>query len=300
MEAARKMGAVTHTVIVHEKNIKPCVGCGTCEKTGFCAIRNDDMALEVFSLLRRSDMIVMASPVYFYHVPSHLKCLIDRCQTLWSRKYRLKLKDPKSEFRLLFLLSVGATRGKNLFEGTHLTMNVLGDAIGADYQRGLTYRGIESRGEIEKVKSIHRDIRDAARSFIQPMIQKPRILFLCKGNTCRSPMAAAFAQHSAGVKLEALSAGIQPEIQGNPVMVEAMQEKGLDMAFHTPEPIESALRHGQPDIIVTLGRDVKSPELGGVRVENWDLDDPYGQPVEMMRRVRDEIEKNVQQLISIF
>lgn len=65
-----------------------CTGCLSCEKTGNCII-NDDMQ-EVYKKIELSDIVVLASPVYFASVTSQLKAVIDRCQTLYSRRYVLK------------------------------------------------------------------------------------------------------------------------------------------------------------------------------------------------------------------
>ena len=119
MEAAEKKGARTHTVDVTKKNILPCKEYTVCEKKGFCPI-DDDVRDEIYPLLRRADVVVVATPIFFYNMSSQLKAVIDRCQMFWARKYKLKLKDPGANMRRGFLLSVGATKGKNLFEGLQL------------------------------------------------------------------------------------------------------------------------------------------------------------------------------------
>jgi len=297
-QEAEKMGAITHLINAPEMNIKPCQGCGMCERKGVCAIKDDAMMPEIFPLLRQADVIIVTTPVYFYHVSAQLKCLIDRCQTLWSRKYALNLTDPGAKSRIGFLLSTGATQGKNLFEGIHLTMNVFFDAVGAGYERGLTYRGIEGPGVIENHPSFSEDITASVQLLLHPLFQRKRIFFVCKGNSCRSQMAAAFVRHLVGEKIEALSAGTHPETDINPAMVKAMQEKQIDMAFLSPKTIETALLHGTPDRVIIMGIDVPSPSIPGVASENWELIDPYGRPDEIMRRVRDEIEVKVKILID--
>ena len=93
MDALQHRGAVTHTIEVTRRHIEACKELTVCEKKGFCPI-DDDMGREIYGLLRQADIIVAASPIFFYNVTAQLKALIDRCQTLWARKYVLKLKDP--------------------------------------------------------------------------------------------------------------------------------------------------------------------------------------------------------------
>ena len=104
---AEKRGAQTHTVHIDKKNIQPCKEYTVCEKKGYCPIK-DDMKHEIYALLRKADVVVAATPIFFYNFTAQFKALIDRCQTLWARKYKLKLKDPLHHTRKGFLLSVGA------------------------------------------------------------------------------------------------------------------------------------------------------------------------------------------------
>ena len=94
MEKAEQAGAATRTIPVAKAGIAACKGCGYCETHGTCIITDDPMATEIYGLMRQADLIVAASPVFFYGISAQLKGLIDRSQTLWSRKYVYKLKDP--------------------------------------------------------------------------------------------------------------------------------------------------------------------------------------------------------------
>jgi len=81
-------------------------------------------------------------------------------------------------------------------------------------------------------------------------------------------------------------------------MVKAMQEKGLDMAFRTPQSIESAITDNRPEMIVTMGCGEECPFVPGAQMLDWDLEDPAGKPLEFMRSVRDKIEDRVKNLIK--
>ena len=298
MNEAENSGVKTHIVEVAKKNISPCRGCGFCEKHGKCVIDDDDMAMEIYSLLWRADAIVVATPIFFYSATAQLKALIDRSQTLWARKYKLNLIDPGRKTRQGFLLSIGATKGKNLFDGLHLTTQYFFDAVGADYHGSLTYRRIENKGDIQKHPKVIDDVKEKIGSLLKPFLGRKRILFACIGNTCRSQMASAFAQYFAGDKIEALSGGSRPELEINPVMVEAMGEKGIDMAFKKTQSLESAISDVKPDMIITMGCGEECPHVPGATVKDWDIPDPAGKSIDFMRTVRNEIEKRVKGLIK--
>jgi arsenate reductase len=298
MNEAEKSGARTHVIEVAKKNIVPCIGCGSCEKKGRCITQDDDMTLEIYPLLREADVIVLASPIYFYNVTAQLKALIDRSQTLWSRKYRLNIEDPKGKTRRGFLLSLGATKGKNLFEGVKLTAQYFFDAVRASYEGSLTYWQIEHTGDMEKHPTMHEEVRDAVGRLLTPFMARKKILFVCRENACRSQMASAFTQFLAGDKIEAISAGSEPAEHINPEMVKAMQEKGIDLAFRRTRSVSQAISNLQPDMIISMGCQEECPYIPGAQTLDWDLPDPAGQSMEFMRTVRDEIERRVKDLIN--
>jgi arsenate reductase len=142
LQAAETHGARTELIEVDRRHIIPCKEYTVCETRGTCPIE-DDVLHAIYPLIRRADVIVAATPVFFYNMTAQLKALIDRCQLFWARKYRLRLRDPRHRTKKVFLLSMAATRGKNLFDAIHLTLDYFGDAIDAVYAGHLTYRGIE-------------------------------------------------------------------------------------------------------------------------------------------------------------
>ncbi len=91
MTAAEKFGARTHVIHVTRKEIIPCKEYTVCEKKGYCPIE-DDVKYEIYPLLREAELVVVATPIFFYNMTAQLKAVIDRCQTFWARKYKLKLK----------------------------------------------------------------------------------------------------------------------------------------------------------------------------------------------------------------
>jgi multimeric flavodoxin WrbA/protein-tyrosine-phosphatase len=296
LQAAERRGAATRTIQVVERNILPCKEYVVCEKKGYCPI-DDDMASEIYGLLRQAEVVVLASPIFFYNMTSQLKALVDRCQTFWARKYRLKLSDPLKSSRRGYMLSVAASRGKNLFEGLQLTAKYFFDAIDARYEGSLVYRGVEGSKDMVRHPTVMEDIERAMGDLMAAYAGRKKVLFLGRTNACCSQAAGAFAQHLAADRLDVTTAGIQPADAIDAGMVNAMAEKGIDMAFRTPHPIEAALSQGPPDIIVAIGVGGDCPAFAGARHLEWDLPVPVDPSPEAMRALRDRIEARVQQLI---
>ena len=297
LKAAEQRGAATRIISVAESNILPCKEYVVCEKKGTCPI-DDDMAGEIYGLLRQAEVVVLASPIFFYNMTSQLKALVDRCQVFWARKYRLKLSDPLKATRRGYLLSVAATRGKTLFDGLQLTTKYFFDAIDARFDGSLVYRGIEGPKDMANHPTVGEDVGQAVEALMAPYAARKKVLFLCRENACRSQMAGAFAQHLAADRLDVSTGGSQPAQNINADMAAVMAEKKIDMAFRTPQTIEAALAGGGADAVVTMGCGEQCPMVPGALHENWDLPDPAGKPIEVMRQVRDEIEARVRQLID--
>lgn len=167
LEQGFKRGADIVKVPVAEKNIIPCIGCNSCMKTGQCVIQTDDMFSEMYDLLQNADIIVAATPVFFYGPSAQLKALIDRSQTLWSRKYALKLDDPKAETRKGFLLSAGATSGKQLFDAIRLIARYFFDAAGASYSGDLTFRKVDGLRDLKNLAGHLEEIEKSAAALFK-------------------------------------------------------------------------------------------------------------------------------------
>jgi multimeric flavodoxin WrbA len=297
LEEAKKRGAETQRIEVCRENIMACIGCTNCERKGFCALTDDYMNAELYPLLRRAGLVLLATPIYFYNATAQLKKVIDRSQTLWARKYKFNLSDPGRHTRKGMLLAVGATKGKNLFEGMALTAKYFFDAVGADYAQSLTYRKVEEAGDLKALGTAEGDVEKALEA-LNPIFRRKKILFACRENACRSQMAAAFAHGLAGDRLDVTCAGSQPAAKPNPLMQEVMGELGYDMAFRPPRSLDAALSAETPHIVVTMGCGEACPHIPGAEVIDWELPDPAGQPPEFMRRVRDEIQARVEALAS--
>ena len=125
----------------------------------------------------------------------------------------------------------------------------------------------------------------------------PTVLFVCVHNAGRSQMAAGWLTALAGEKVGVRSAGSEPANQINPMAVQAMNEVGIDIAGEQPK-ILTVDSVEQADIVITMGCGDTCPIFPGKRYEDWDLTDPAGQPIEVVRQVRDEIHGRVEKLIA--
>lgn len=125
----------------------------------------------------------------------------------------------------------------------------------------------------------------------------PTVLFLCVHNAGRSQMAAGWLRHLAGDGVQVLSAGSEPADRVNTVAVEAMAEKGIDIATAEPQRWTDEVLSAT-DVVVTMGCGDTCPVVPGTRYVDWPLDDPAGQPIEFVRPVRDEIERRVRGLMA--
>jgi protein-tyrosine-phosphatase len=124
-----------------------------------------------------------------------------------------------------------------------------------------------------------------------------KILFVCIENACRSQMAEAFARLHGQGKVAVFSAGSQPASEINPLAVEVMREKGIDISGKKPKSF-SDLTEKNFDVVVEMGCEDACPFVpAGERVE-WDIPDPKGQPLDGFRNVRDEIETKVKKLLE--
>jgi arsenate reductase (thioredoxin) len=129
------------------------------------------------------------------------------------------------------------------------------------------------------------------------MKDKPEVLFVCVHNAGRSQMAAALLDHHADGLLQVRSAGSEPADALNPAVVAAMAEVGIDLSRELPKPLTDASVRAA-DVVVTMGCGDACPVYPGKRYEDWQLQDPAGQPVEQVRVIRDQIDRRVRQLLD--
>jgi arsenate reductase (thioredoxin) len=148
---------------------------------------------------------------------------------------------------------------------------------------------------------VHRFSREQLRALAQSegaiIKEVPEVLFVCVHNAGRSQMAAALLDHHAKGRVHVRSAGSDPTDKINPAVLAAMDEWGIDLSQEFPKPLTDEFVRAA-DAVITMGCGDACPIYPGKRYEDWELDDPAGQPVEVVRRIRDDIDARVQQLLA--
>jgi arsenate reductase len=125
----------------------------------------------------------------------------------------------------------------------------------------------------------------------------PTVLFVCVHNAGRSQMAAGYLQALAGDRVDVRSAGSEPGERINAMAVAVMAEEGIDIAGNTPS-ILTVDDVRESDVVITMGCGDACPIFPGKRYEDWQLDDPAGQPIDVVRVIRDDIKARIRGLIA--
>ena len=125
----------------------------------------------------------------------------------------------------------------------------------------------------------------------------PAVLFLCVHNAGRSQMALGWFRFLARDRAVAWSGGSEPADTVNPSAVAAMAEVGIDITGEFPKPLTDEVVRAA-DVVITMGCGDACPVYPGKRYEDWALDDPAGQDLETVRRIRDEIDRRVETLVA--
>lgn len=123
------------------------------------------------------------------------------------------------------------------------------------------------------------------------------ILFLCVHNAGRSQMGAAFAEKLGGDSVVVYSGGSEPAASLNPTVVLAMAELGIDLGARVPRRFDLAMVEAA-QVVITMGCGDECPYVPGKRYLDWELDDPKGQSLDIVRRIRDEIRGRVVDLLG--
>jgi multimeric flavodoxin WrbA len=164
LKGAQSQGAEIEKIIVDKLKVAPCKEYYGCLRDGNCVIR-DDMD-SIYPKLIEADRIIVASPIFFYGVTSQLKALIDRCQAIWARKYVLKQKLSDKQRKGAFI-AVGATKGKQLFDGSILVIKYFFQAIDVVYIDELLIRGVDKKAEIKEHPAALSDALELGKRLVQ-------------------------------------------------------------------------------------------------------------------------------------
>lgn len=145
---ARQEGARVQEVFLRGLKISPCLELYGCKKDGRCAIADDFQP--VYDLMLASRGLMLAAPIFFYGLCGQAKILMDRCQSLWVKKYWIE-KQPFGgglKTRKGLFISVGATSGAKLFDGALMSVRYFFDVLEAELWQSLLYRGLDLEGDV--------------------------------------------------------------------------------------------------------------------------------------------------------
>lgn len=167
VEGARQMGAEVEEVLLRDLKMSPCLEIYACKNAGRCAIQDDFQ--KVYDSILASQAVMLASPIFFYAVSAHTKILMDRCQSLWVRKHWLQqaLPGKGSSPRKGLFISVGATKGKKLFDGALLTVRYYFEAFDCELWKSLLYRGLDFEEDVLKHPEYLKEARQAGNDLVR-------------------------------------------------------------------------------------------------------------------------------------
>jgi len=164
VQGAVDAGAQVNEIILRDLKMSPCLEIYACKKEGRCAIKDDFH--QVVDQILSAKGLILASPIFFYTVSAHTKILMDRCQSLWVKKYWID-KVPFGQWvpkRKGLFISVGATKGKKLFDGTLLTVKYFFDVLDMELFRSLLYRGLDFEGDVLKYPEYLEEAYEAGKA----------------------------------------------------------------------------------------------------------------------------------------
>jgi multimeric flavodoxin WrbA len=169
LAGALQGGGAVEKIVLRDLKMSPCLEIYGCKQNGRCAIQDDFQQL--YDRLLACRGLMLASPIFFYTVSAHTKILMDRCQSLWVKKYWLDKApvQPKSFTRKGLFLSVGATQGKRLFDGVLLTVRYFFDVLDMELWRSLLYRGLDFEGDVLKHPAYLEEAYRAGIDFAQAL-----------------------------------------------------------------------------------------------------------------------------------
>lgn len=124
----------------------------------------------------------------------------------------------------------------------------------------------------------------------------PEVLFICVHNAGRSQMAAALTEHLSARRVHVRSAGSQPTGDINPLVVEALAERGIALTAAYPKPLTDTVVQAA-DVVITMGCGDTCPYYPGKIYEDWQVADPAGQPLPVVRDIRDDLQQRVAELL---
>ncbi len=169
VKGAVDAGAQVNEIILRDLKMSPCLEIYACKKEGICAIKDDFH--QVVNQILSAKGLILASPIFFYSVSAHTKILMDRCQSLWVKKYWIDKVpfDHLEPKRKGLFISAGATKGKKLFNGALLTVKYFFDVLDMELFRSLLYRRLEFEDDILKFPEYLEEAYQAGKALVKAL-----------------------------------------------------------------------------------------------------------------------------------
>lgn len=166
VEGARQAGAEVEEIVLRDLKMSPCLEIYGCKKTGRCVIQDDFQ--DFHDKILESEGLMLASPIFFYSVSALTKILIDRCQSLWVKKHWIDQTPMGAESfkRKGLFISVGATKGKKLFDGVLLTVKYFFEVLDMELWNSLLYRGMDFEGDVLKHPQYLKEAYEAGKDLV--------------------------------------------------------------------------------------------------------------------------------------
>jgi multimeric flavodoxin WrbA len=164
VEGAKGAGAEVEEIVLRDLKMSPCLEIYGCKNTGRCAIADDFQLM--YDKMLACDGMILASPIFFYAVSAHTKILVDRCQSLWVKKYWIEKVPPghlEAKRKGVFI-SVGATRGKKLFDGALLTVKYFFDVLDMELSDTLLVRELDFEGDVLNYPKLFEDACETGKN----------------------------------------------------------------------------------------------------------------------------------------
>ena len=166
IEGARESGADVEEIVLRDLKISPCLEIYGCLQAGECAIKDDFQVVR--DKILQAQGLILASPVFFYSVSAHTKILMDRFQSLWVKKYWVDKtpKEKQTSARKGLFISVGATKGKKLFDGMLLSVRYFFEVLNMELWKALLYRQLDFQDDVLKHPEYLEEAFMAGKEFV--------------------------------------------------------------------------------------------------------------------------------------
>ncbi len=155
LRSCKDNGADTKKISLSNLDIKPCIGCGGCYKTGKCVL-SDSMCI-LYDAIDKADGLIISSPIYFGSVTGQLKCAIDRCEQFWARKYLLKKKSKFTNGRCGLFIATSELNRRDFFKSALTVVDTLFTTLDIKKVGALFHGGVKNAADILKEKKVLRE-----------------------------------------------------------------------------------------------------------------------------------------------